>query len=164
MNLFNLINTSMMKFNRFVLLISVFIVIIGVWAMMPNLVQAMTPTPTITPTDLTATAVSPTQITLSWNAPSENYGKTIVGYKVEQKLSSGNYFTLLENTNKTITTYSLTGLTTGTTYTYRVSAVYSDDTSTDPSNAASATPTPTSTPPPTPSLTSPITNVKFDFT
>ena len=154
----------MMKFNRFIFLISIIIVLVGIWAIMPNLAQAMTPTPTITPTDLTATAVSPTQITLSWNAPTQNYGKSIVGYKIEQRLSTGIYDTMLQNTGSTITTYSITGLATGKTYTYRVSAVYSDDSSTDPSNAASATPTPTSTPPPTPSLTSPITNVKFDFT
>ncbi|HEV2192663.1 MAG TPA: fibronectin type III domain-containing protein [Nitrosopumilaceae archaeon] len=153
-----------MKFNQFFVLVAIFIVIIGIWVVAPNIAYAMTPTPTITPTDLTATAVSPTQINLSWNAPTQNYGKTITGYKIEQRLSGGNYFTLVANTNRIITTYSLTGLTTGTTYTYRVSAVYSDDSSTDPSNAASATPTTTSVPPPTPSLTSPITNVKFDFT
>src|SRR5439155_22376907 len=144
--------------------VTVFIVMIGIWVIAPSIAHAMTPTPTIIPTDLTATAVSPTQINLSWNAPTQNYGKIIIGYKIEQKLNSGKYFTLVENTNKIITTYSLTGLTTGTTYTYRVSAIYSDDSSTDSSNAASATPTTTSTPPPTPSLTSPITNVKFDFT
>ena len=154
----------MMKFNRFLVLITVFVVIIGIWAIVPSIAQAMTPTPTITPTDLTAKAVSPTQITLSWNAPTQNYGKTIVGYKIEQRLSTGAYYTIVQNTDSAITTYSLTGLTTGTTYTYRVSAVYYDDTSTDPSNAASATPTPTSVPPPTPPPTSPITNVKFDFT
>ena len=154
----------MMKFNRFLVPVSFFIVIIGIWVAVPSLAQAMTPTPTITPTELTATAVSPTQITLSWNAPTQNYGKTIIGYKIEQRLSTGVYYIMLQNTGSTITNYSITGLTTGTTYTYRVSAVYSDDTSTDPSNAASATPTPTSVPPPTPLLTSPITNVKFDFT
>ncbi|MGI0027040.1 MAG: fibronectin type III domain-containing protein [Nitrosopumilaceae archaeon] len=153
-----------MKSDQFFVPLVVFIAIIGIWAVAPSIAHAMTSTTTITPTDLTATAVSPTQINLSWNAPTQNYGKTIVGYKIEQKLSSGKYYTLVENTDRTITTYSLTGLTTGTTYTYKVSAVYSDDASTDPSNAASATPTTTSTPPPTPSLTSPITNVKFDFT
>jgi hypothetical protein len=152
-----------MKFNQFFVLITVFIVMTGIWAIAPSVAHAMTPIPTKTPTDLTATAVSPTQINLSWNAPTQNYGKTIIGYKIEQRLSVGNYFTLVANTNRIITTYSLTGLTTDTTYTYRISAVYSDDSSTDPSTAASATPTITSTPPPTPSLTSPITNVKFDF-
>ena len=153
-----------MKSDQFLVLVAVFIVIIGIWAIAPSSAQAKTPIPTITPTELTATAVSPTQINLSWNAPTQNYGKTIIGYKIEQRLSTGAFYTIIENTGSIITTYSLTGLTTGTTYAYRVSAVYSDDTTTDSSNAASATPTPTSVPPPTPSPSSPITNVKFDFT
>src|SRR5205807_7343960 len=130
----------MMKFDRFHVLVALSIVIIGMCIIAPQFAHAKTPVPTITPTKLTAVAVSPTQINLSWNAPTQNYGKTIIGYKIEQRLNSGKYFTLVENTNKIITTYSLTGLTTGTTYTYRVSAIYSDDSSTDSSNAASATP------------------------
>ena len=125
--------------------------------------EAKTPVLTITPTDLTAAAVSPTQINLSWAAPTQNYGKTISGYKIEQELHNGIYDILVETTGNTITTYSITGLETGITYTYRVSAVYSDYSTTDPSNSASATPTLTSTPPPTPPLSSPITNVKLDF-
>jgi len=153
-----------MKVNRFLVLTAVSIVIIGIWTVAPNLAQAITPVPTITPTQLTATAVSPTQINLSWVAPSQNYGKIIIGYKIEQRLSTGAYYTIIENTVNPIPTHSLTGLTTGNTYTYRVSAVYSDYTTTDPSNSASSTPTLTSTPPPTPPPSSPITNVKFDFT
>ncbi|TLX82592.1 MAG: fibronectin type III domain-containing protein [Thaumarchaeota archaeon] len=153
-----------MKFNQFLVLVAVSIVIIGIWAIAPSSAQAKTPIPTITPTELTATAVSPTQINLSWNAPTQNYGKTIIGYKIEQMLSTGAFYTIIENTGSIITIHSMTGLMTGTTYAYRVSAVYSDYATTDPSNAASATPTPTSVPPPTPSPSSPITNVKFDFT
>ncbi len=127
--------------------------------------EASTPVPTITPTDLVATDVSPTQIDLHWNAPTQNYQKTIIGYKIEERLSSGAYYTLIDSTGSTITTYSITGLTTGKTYTYRVSAVYSDDTTTDPSNPASATPTTTSTSSITSSSpTGQETNVKFDFT
>ncbi len=153
-----------MKSDQFLVLVAVSIVIIGIWAIAPSSAQAKTSIPTITPTELTATAVSPTQINLSWNAPTQNYGKTIIGYKIEQRLSTGAFYTIIENTGSIITTHPLTGLTTGTTYAYRVSAVYSDYATTDPSNAASATPTPTSVPPPTPSSSSPITNVKFDFT
>ncbi len=127
--------------------------------------EASTQVPTITPTDLIATAVSPTQIDLHWNAPTQNYGKTIIGYKIEERLSSGVYYTFIENTGSTITIYSITGLTTGKTYTYRLSALYSDDTTTDPSNPASATPTTTSTSSiPSSSPTGQETNVKFDFT
>jgi len=153
-----------MKSDQFLVLVAVSIVIIGIWVIAPSSAQAKTSIPTITPTELTATAVSPTQINLSWNAPTQNYGKTIIGYKIEQRLSTGAFYTIIENTGSIITTHSLTGLTTSTTYAYRVSAVYSDYSTTDPSNAASATPTPTSVPPPTPSSSSPITNVKFDFT
>src|SRR5256712_1397909 len=131
--------------------------------------QTPTPTPnptsTTTPTDLVATLVSPTQIDLSWNAPTQTYGKTIVGYKIEERLSSGVYNPLVDNTASTLTVYSVTGLKTGTAHTYRVSAVYSDDTTTDPSNPASATPTLTSAPTqPTPPSSEQTSNVKFDFT
>lgn len=153
-----------MKFDQFLVLVAVSVVIIGIWSLATNLAQAKTVTPTITPTQLTATAVSPTQINLSWLAPTENYGKTIIGYRIEQELSTGAYYTIVGNTGRALTTYSLTGLTTDTTYTFRVSAVYSDDTSTDPSSAASARPTLSSSPSPTPPISSPITNVKFDFT
>jgi titin len=122
--------------------------------------------PTLIPTEFSATAVSPTQISLSWLAPSQNYGKIIVGYKIEQNLGNGIYDVVVDNTGSTITTYSMTGLKTGTAYTYRVSAVYSDDTSTDPSDPATATPLLTSVPPPptsSPPLSSPIANEKFDF-
>ncbi|MEO9277838.1 MAG: fibronectin type III domain-containing protein [Nitrososphaera sp.] len=130
-----------------------------------NNADAKTQVQTIIPTDLVATAVSPTQIDLHWNAPTQNYGKVITGYKIEERLSSGAYYVLVENTGSTITVYSITGLTTGKTYAYRVSAVYSDDTSTDPSNTASATPTTDSTSSmPSSSPTGQETNVKFDFT
>ena len=111
-----------------------------------NSVQgAVNPVPTNYPTSLTATAVSPTQIDLSWTAPTQNYGKTIVGYKIEQDVGHGVYDIFVYNSHSILTKYSITGLKTGVTYTYRVSAVYSDDTSTDPSNSASDTPTTTST-------------------
>jgi len=147
-------------------LIIAILVAIGVILIIPSyLAEGKTVTLTTTPTDLVATPVSPSQIDLSWNAPTQNYGKTIVGYKIEERLSSGAYYTLVDNTGGTLTTYSITGLKTGTTYTYKVSAVYSDDTSTDQSNPASATPTLTSAPTePTPPSAEQTSNVKFDFT
>jgi len=106
------------------------------------------PSKTYTPTSLTAIAVSPTQINLSWIAPSETYGQSIMGYKIERKVAEGTYVTVVENTG-TATTYSVTGLKTGTTYTFVVSAHFSIG-GTARSNEASATPTSTSAPPPTP--------------
>lgn len=118
--------------------------------------------PTVTPTGLVATAVSPTQIDLSWTAPTQNYGKIIIGYKIEQKFSNGVYDVIVDNTGNTLTTYSMTGLKTGVTYTFRVAAIYPDDTSTDPSLPATATPLTTSTPSQT-IVSSSGTNVKFNF-
>jgi fibronectin type III domain protein len=150
------------KQKRF-LILAVVIVLISTWSINFNAEGAKNQVPTSTPTELNANAISPTQINLSWTAPTQNYDKIIVGYKIEQRLSNGVYDTIVYNTENTLTTYSLTGLKTGVTYTYRVSAVYSDDTSTDASNPATATPLTTSVPPPTPPGSSPTTNVKFDF-
>ncbi len=104
------------------------------------------PSKTYTPTSLTAIAVSPTQINLSWIAPSETFGQSITGYKIERVVAAGTYVTVVENTGKA-TTYSVTGLKTGTTYTFVVSAHFSMG-GTARSNEASATPTSTSTAPP----------------
>lgn len=124
---------------------------------------ALNQTPTILPTGLVATAVSPTQINLSWNAPTQNYGKTIIGYKIEQDVGHGVYDTIVYDTGSTITAYSMTGLKTGVTYTYRVSAVYSDDTSSSPSDPSSATPTSTSIAPQSSIPLSSQKNTQFDF-
>jgi hypothetical protein len=135
----------------------------GVWALSDAYGQS--PPGTMTPTKLNATAISPTQITLSWLPPMQNYGKTIIGYKIDKMIGGGVFDTLVSNTESTFPTYSVTGLTTGHTYTFRVSAVYSDDSSTDPSNWASATPLVTSTSPAYyTQSTSPKVNEKFDFT
>ncbi len=97
------------------------------------------------PTGLKAVASSPVQIDLSWNAPSNNGGTPIIGYRIDVKVGSGSYTTLVQNTDSTVRTYSHTERTTDTTYTYRVSAINSVGTS-GPSGEASATPTLSSEP------------------
>ena len=91
------------------------------------------------PTGLTSTAVSSSQINLSWTVPSNNGGSAITGYEIDRSTNGGStWSTLVSNTRSVTTTYSNTGLTANTAYTYRVSAINSIGTS-SPSNAASAT-------------------------
>lgn len=90
------------------------------------------------PTGLTATATS-SQVNLGWTAPSNNGGSAITGYEIDRSTNSGSTWSVIvSNTGSTSTTYSDTGLSSGTTYTYRVSAINSVGTS-SPSNTASAT-------------------------
>src|SRR5207245_2098687 len=71
------------------------------------------------PTNLIAQAVSSSQINLSWTAPSD---LLITGYKIERSIDGGaSWSTLVSNTGSTATSYSNTGLSPSTTYTYRVS-------------------------------------------
>lgn len=82
--------------------------------------SAIEPVP-LAPRNLNASPVSDSQIFLIWNAPINASG--IIGYKIEYKIGSGSYSTLGLIGN--LTTYLHTGLTTNTTYTYRVSAINS---------------------------------------
>ena len=76
-----------------------------------------TTAPTI-PANLTATAVSSSQIDLSWDASADDVGVT--GYNIYRCAGSCTPTTFL--TTSTTNSYSDTGLTAGTTYTYTVSA------------------------------------------
>lgn len=93
------------------------------------------------PMNLEAIDVSPTQVNLSWDAPQNDGGSPIIGYKIEFKTIPGAYSTLAIIGSSTI--YAHTGLTTGTTYIYRVSSINEEGTS-SPSSEAIATPTSTS--------------------
>ena len=98
------------------------------------------------PTGLAATTISTTQINLSWTAPTSDGGSPITGYKIERSIGAGSFSVLVPNTGSTNTTYSDSGLTSGTTYNYRVSAINSNGTGPS-SNTTSATTFITSTDP-----------------
>jgi len=95
---------------------------------------------------LTAVDLSPTDVLVSWNAPTANNGPFVTSYKIERKVGSGSFTTLVADTGSTAKTYTNSGLTTGTTYTYKVYAINSIGISNSTSEA-SATPTSSSTPP-----------------
>ncbi len=107
------------------------------------------PTAPDLPTGLTATAVGATQIDLAWVAPADNGGAAISGYRIEVSADAGTTWTdLLANTGTTNVTYSHTGLTSGSTRHYRVSAINANGTgaASDSTSATTAAPTPPAPP------------------
>lgn len=109
----------------------------GIWNLneINNLInQTKWPRGPAAPTGLSATAGN-TQLSLSWTAPTTTHG-TITNYLVEYTASGGSAQYVL--TGSTGTSYTLTGLTNGTSYTVRVAAV--NFTAGDYSGTATGTP------------------------
>lgn len=90
------------------------------------------------PGSLVATATSNTQITLTWSASTDNVG--VSGYRIE-RCSGANCgsFAQIATTASGMTTYSDTGLTASTSYSYRVRATDAAGNLGAYSNVASAT-------------------------
>ncbi|HKW36931.1 MAG TPA: fibronectin type III domain-containing protein [Burkholderiales bacterium] len=110
-----------------------------------NIAAASTPdtTPPTAPANLTATAISETQINLAWVAATDNVGVT--GYRVESCAGAGcsNFAQIAAPSG---TSFSNTGLAAGTPYSYRVRAVDAAGNLGSYSNIATAS-TPDATPP-----------------
>ncbi len=101
------------------------------------------------PTGLTAKAMGPTKIKLTWTAPSDNGGAAITGYKIEARTGTlADWADLVTDTKNTKTDTTHTGLTPSTPWFYRVSAINSEGPGTA-SNVATAT-TGATTPPSAP--------------
>ena len=77
------------------------------------------PNPPSAPSNLAATAISSTQVNLTWADNSSNE----TAFQIERSLSSGTGFTLIATTAANATSYPNTGLTGGTKYYYRVRAI-----------------------------------------
>ena len=121
----------------------------------------VTATAPAAPTGLSATAGN-TQVTISWTAAS-NGGSNITDYLVEYSPDNSTWTTFSDGTS-TSTSATVTGLTNGTLYYFRVSAINAVNTSSASSTASTtpvvpssggggSTPTATPTPTPTPSAT-----------
>ena len=107
------------------------------------------------PTGLTASAVSSTQINLTWTASTDNVGVT--GYRVERCQGAG-CSNFAQVGTPSGTTYNDTGLTASTAYSYRVRATDSAGNLSANSNTASAT-TQAGTPAPTVTISANPTSV-----
>src|SRR5262249_3084531 len=125
----------------------------GAWIMHMVAFRAALSTPDTTPptapSNLTATAFSPTQINLAWTAATDNVGVT--SYLVEscQAAACSNFAQIGTSTT---TSFPSTGLTAGTGYSYRVRASDAANNLGPYSNVAGATTAaPDSNPPTAPS-------------
>ena len=91
------------------------------------------------PTNLMAEADGGMRIALSWDAPADDGGSEITGYRIEVSDDAGsNWDDLVDDTGNDDTTYTHTGLSPGDTRHYRVSAINAEGTS-DASDSDSAT-------------------------
>ena len=110
------------------------------------------------PMGLTATADGQTEIDLSWTAPSDDGGAAITGYKIEVSTDGSSWSDLVSDTGSTMTSYSHTRLSAGSTRHYRVSAINPEGTG-NASNVASDTtdPAPLQSVPTTDAVTGVIT-------
>jgi chitodextrinase len=90
-----------------------------------------------TPTDLSATAVSASQINLSWTASTDAVGVT--AYLLERCLGSGCSSDFTQIANQLGTTFSDTGRSASTSYTYKVRARDAADNRSNYSTTATAT-------------------------
>ena len=77
------------------------------------------------PEGLTAAGNGQTLIDLSWTAPTDDGGADIIGYRIEVSIDGSSWSDLEANTRSTITSYSHSSLTAGSTRHYRVSAINS---------------------------------------
>ena len=102
--------------------------------------------PPTAPGNLAATAVGTSQINLSWQASTDNVGVT--GYQVE-RCQGASCTSFTQVATSTGTTYNDTGLTAGTSYSYRVRAVDAAANQSAYSTVATATTTTPDIQPPT---------------
>lgn len=90
------------------------------------------------PTGLAGTGYD-SKVALSWTAPSSTSAPTTTDYQIEYKLTASSSYTVFTDGVSTIASTTVTGLTIGQSYDFRVSSVNSNGTST-PTSAVTVTP------------------------
>ncbi|MDP2923729.1 MAG: fibronectin type III domain-containing protein, partial [Candidatus Omnitrophota bacterium] len=90
----------------------------------------------VAPSSLAATAISSSQINLSWKDNSSNE----TGFKIERSVSSTSGFKQIATVATNVTTYSNTGRSAGKTYYYRVRAYNTNGNSAYSNKASAKTP------------------------
>jgi titin len=107
----------------------------------PSAAQTQTPATVPGSTTLATPTAGDTQIALSWTAPSSDGGASITSYKIEQSTTSASagFTEAVASTGSTATTKTITGLTNGQDYWFRVTAINGKGTGTA-SPVRSATP------------------------
>ena len=108
-------------------------VVSGIFIGDPNYTPPTPPTPPAAPSNLSATAVSKSQINLTWMDNSDNE----TGFKIERSKSSTTGFTQIGTAAANVKTFSDTGLSANTTYYYHVRAT-KDSVDSEYSNTSSA--------------------------
>jgi hypothetical protein len=88
-----------------------------------------------TPTSVTG-AYGDQSVALSWTAPSSNGGSPIRDYKIEYSADSGSSWNIFSRSPSSLTSETITGLTNGTSYIFRVTA-FNDPGNSSPSIASS---------------------------
>ena len=89
----------------------------------PSGTSSAQPTHTLVPTQFTASEISPTQVRLEWNPPSQTYGQSIQGYEIQEKITLGVYQTVA-TTGGTSTSYIISDLTTNEAYSFVIFAKF----------------------------------------
>jgi len=112
-------------------------------------------TPSTTPGQPTAVSgtFGDTQVALTWSAPSGNGGSTITNYNVQYSANSGGSWTTFTRSASSALAATVTGLTNGTGYIFRVAAVNAVGAGTYSSASTSVTPMRTASAPTNPTGT-----------
>ncbi|MBT4677025.1 MAG: hypothetical protein HOB67_04140 [Acidimicrobiaceae bacterium] len=104
--------------------IAVFVTVASILALTPGTALAAVAT---APTGLAGTAGN-AQVALTWTVPASDGGNAISDYTIEYSSTAGVVYSWFNDGTSTLTSATVTGLTNGTAYIFRVSAVNSSGT------------------------------------